>query len=121
MTAGRRDGRVVAANPAQTGTARASPAVAGQAAAVAALNTMLTATHAAINAAAAAGGALAPLGSTAAGARELARLSWVAHQAMRDDLIAAVDARGGQPSPALPAYRIPTTPVSVAASLTLLA
>ncbi|CAJ64398.1 MULTISPECIES: DUF4439 domain-containing protein [Frankia] len=119
MTAGRRDEPVVAA--AGTGAARQSPAAPGQAAAVAALNTMLTATHAAIYAAATAGGALAPLGPPAAGARELARLSWVAHQALRDDLIAAIGTRGGQPAPALPAYRIPTTPVSVAASLTLLA
>ncbi|EIV95962.1 DUF4439 domain-containing protein [Frankia sp. QA3] len=121
MIPGRQDGRVVAASPAGSGAGGESPATPGHAAAVVALSTMLTATHAAIYAAATAGGALAPLGPAAAGARELARLSWVAHQALRDDLIVAIGARGGQAPPALPAYRIPTAPVSVAASLTLLA
>ncbi|WP_205446802.1 DUF4439 domain-containing protein [Candidatus Frankia alpina] len=121
MTPGRRGRRVVAAAPAETRAARQNPSAPGQAAVVDALNTMLTATHAAIYAAAAAGGVLAPLGPAAAGARELARLSWVAHQALRDDLVAVIGARGGQAPPALPAYRIPATPVSVAASLALLA
>ncbi|CAO5148704.1 DUF4439 domain-containing protein [Frankia sp. AiPs1] len=88
---------------------------------VRALNTMLAASHAAIFATAAAGGALAPLGQPAAGQRQQARDSWLAHLRLRDELTAMIQARGGTPAPALAAYRLPTRPVDVPTALRLLA
>ncbi|SNQ51992.1 conserved hypothetical protein [Frankia canadensis] len=92
-----------------------------QEAAVGALGAMLEACHAAIYATATAGGALAPLGPPAAAARELARSAWLAHRELRDALVSALQAEGARPPAALPAYRLPAAPVSVAAALRVLA
>ncbi|WP_175443389.1 DUF4439 domain-containing protein [Frankia sp. CgMI4] len=117
MTADTPSGDPASATPTESTAATEHPDPAG----VAALVTMLTATHAAVYATAAAGGAVAPLGPAAAQARELARLSCLAHQALRDDLIAAIRARGGDAPPALPAYRLPVAPEGIGAALALLA
>jgi len=119
MSGGTRRRRAIAA-AAPSGGERATPGL-DQAAAIEALNAMLAACHAAIYVSAAAGGALAPLGPDAAAAQTLARSAWLAHRELRDSLVAAVEAHGAQPSPALPAYRISLTPVSVAGALRLLA
>lgn len=126
------DGGADPAGPDTAGPDTASPAAAGTggqrtpppdaAAVLRSLNIMLAASHAAIYAAATAGGALAPLAATATGAlaRQRARESWLAHLRLRDQLIADLEARGGTPVPALAAYRLPTMPVDVSTALRLL-
>jgi hypothetical protein len=98
-----------------TPPAAADPAVGG-------LATMLRAEHAAIYACAWAGGTLAPLGGSAAGARELARDAYAAHRALRDALLTAILARGGEAPVAAPAYALPGgQPGGAARALTVLA
>ncbi|WP_198955518.1 DUF4439 domain-containing protein [Frankia sp. CcI49] len=86
-----------------------------------ALSSMLASAHAAVYAAAAAGGVLAPLGDAARPARDLARTALDDHRALRDSLVAMLRTRGATPPPALAAYQLPVEPAGIAGSLDLLA
>jgi hypothetical protein len=86
-----------------------------------ALAALLAVEHASVYGCASAGGALAPLGPAAEGARELARAAYLAHRALRDTLTSMLLDAGVTPPPALPAYTLPVTPNSAVNALTLLA
>jgi hypothetical protein len=85
------------------------------------LAAMLAVEHAAVYAAATAGGALAPLGEVGAAAREFARGSYEAHRQRRDELTATIVAAGGEAPAAMPAYLLPIAPTDPTNALALLA
>ncbi|WP_250292399.1 DUF4439 domain-containing protein, partial [Frankia sp. CiP1_Cm_nod1] len=74
---------------------------------VRALSGLLAVQHAAVYAAAAAGGALAPLRPVSDPARLLAQSAYGAHRELRDRLVAEILGRGGSPPAAEPAYQLP--------------
>ena len=89
--------------------------------ALTALTALLAVEHAAVYATAAAGGALAPVGTSADAGRRLAAAAYTAHRELRDELTALILGAGAQPPAALPAYTLPVSPDTVPGALTLLA
>ncbi len=88
---------------------------------VRALSDILAVEHAAVYACAAAGGAMAPLGSVATATRNLAQTAYNAHRELRDQLVAAIADRRGSVPAAQPAYQLPVAPTEPNRALLLLA
>ncbi|WP_239310490.1 MULTISPECIES: DUF4439 domain-containing protein [unclassified Frankia] len=85
------------------------------------LSNLLAVEHAAVYAAAAAGGELAPLRSAAESTRVLAENAFAAHRELRDRLVAEILDRGGTAPPAQAAYQLPALSGDLAGVLLLLA